>query len=43
MLGTLLSTPLAKEAAKRLVPYLQKQGMDKEAKHLAKQHLKGCC
>jgi tetratricopeptide (TPR) repeat protein len=43
LFASLLTTRLASEAAKRLVPVLQKQGREKEAKQLAKQYLKGCC
>jgi tetratricopeptide (TPR) repeat protein len=43
LFASLLSTRLASEAAKRLLPVLQKQGRENEAKQLAKQYLKGCC
>jgi predicted negative regulator of RcsB-dependent stress response len=43
LLAGLLSTPFAKESAKLMVPVLQRQGRAQEAKHLAKQYLKGCC
>jgi tetratricopeptide (TPR) repeat protein len=39
----LLKTSIAKEAAKRVVPLLQRSGREQEAAFVAKQHLKGCC
>ena len=39
----LLKTTFAKEAAKRVVPLLQRAGREEEATFVAKQHLKGCC
>ncbi|MBI1922443.1 MAG: tetratricopeptide repeat protein [Geobacter sp.] len=39
----MLSTPLGKAAAERLVPLLDQSGRTGEAKALAKHFLKGCC
>lgn len=39
----MLSTPLGKAAAERLVPLLDQSGRTVEAKALAKRFLKGCC
>ncbi len=40
----LLAAPkFAKEAAERIIPILQKQGRDEEAKFLFKKYAKGCC
>ena len=40
----LLAAPkFAKEAAERIIPILQKQGRDEEAKFLFKKYGKGCC
>lgn len=39
----MLSTPLGKAAAERLVPLLHQSGRTEEAKALVKRFLKGCC
>lgn len=42
--SVLLNSPkLAKEAAERIVPILQSQGRDEEARFLIKKYAKGCC
>ena len=40
----LLAAPkFAKESAERIIPILQSQGRDEEAKFLFKKYAKGCC
>jgi len=40
----LLSAPgVARQAAERLIPMLEKQGRSEEAAYLAKKFAKGCC
>ncbi|MDD2337555.1 MAG: hypothetical protein PHD01_13370 [Geobacteraceae bacterium] len=42
--STLLASPqFAREAAERLVPLLERQGRNEEAKYLVKKFVKGCC